>query len=191
MKINPTTSGSGVSKLEKKLGAYRPNYLSAFLPGKMPNIYNALLRVEIPAGNQLTSLLRYNRVRVLAMSATDGLTRGIEVIDMGASLSVLVGGATLGRIFNYFGSLYTTSRTHRFAPAFVQLDTNYRFSKLELKSFSPYCQGSWSGETRIYYELINNIAKAHVGVSVLGGVSERTREGNDLYVEMKESRVIN
>ncbi|CAD6342114.1 unnamed protein product [Miscanthus lutarioriparius] len=127
-----------------------------------------------------------NRVRAVAMSATDGLMRGMEVIDTGAPLSVPVGGATLGRIFHVLGEPIDnlgpvdTSATfpiHRSAPAFIELDT--KFSIFE------------TGKTVLIMELINNIAKAHGGVSVFGGVGERTREGNDLYMEMKESGVIN
>ncbi|CAB4287509.1 unnamed protein product [Prunus armeniaca] len=133
----------------------------------MPNIYNALVvRGRDAVGQQINvtcevqQLLGNNRVRAVAMSATDGLKRGMEVIDTGAPLSVPVGGATLGRIFNVLGEpvdnlgpvdTRTTSPIHRSAPAFIH---------------------SW-------------------GVSVFGGVGERTREGNDLYMEMKESGVIN
>ena len=112
MRINPTTSGPGVSSLEKKTPGRIAQIIGpvldvVFPPGKMPNIYNALVvKGRDTAGQQINvtcevqQLLGKNRVRAVAMSATDGLTRGMEVIDTGASLSVPVGGATLGRIFN-------------------------------------------------------------------------------------------
>ncbi|KAI4298050.1 hypothetical protein MLD38_040514 [Melastoma candidum] len=115
MKINPTTSVPGVSTLEKKnLGRIAqiigPVLDVSFTPGKMPNIYNALvvkgrdtIGQEINVTCEVQQLLGNNRVRAVAMSATDGLMRGMEVIDTGAPLSVPVGGATLGRIFNVLG----------------------------------------------------------------------------------------
>uniref|UniRef100_A0A3B5ZUZ8 ATP synthase subunit beta n=2 Tax=Triticinae TaxID=1648030 RepID=A0A3B5ZUZ8_WHEAT len=128
------------------------------------------------------------------MSATDGLMRGMEVIDTGAPISVLVGGATLGRIFNVLGEPVdnlgpvdnsATFPIHRSAPAFIELDTKLSIFETD------YLGGAGVGKTVLIMELINNIAKAHGGVSVFGGVGERTREGNDLYMEMKESGVIN
>ena len=144
MRINPTPSGPGVSALEKKnLGRIAqiigPVLDVAFPPGKMPNIYNALVvkgrdtvGQPINVTCEVQQLLGNNRVRAVAMSATDGLTRGMEVIDTGAPLSVPVGGATLGRIFNVLGEpvdnlgpvdTRTTSPIHKSAPAFIQLDT--------------------------------------------------------------------
>ncbi|XP_052483402.1 ATP synthase subunit beta, chloroplastic-like [Gossypium raimondii] len=223
MKINPTTSVPGVSTLEKEnLGRISqiigPVLDVAFPPGKMPNIYNALVvKGRDTAGQQINvtcevqQLLGNNRVRAVAMSATDGLTRGMEVIDTGAALSVPVGGATLGRIFNVLGEpvdnlgpvdTRTTSPIHKSAPAFIQLDTKLSIFETGIKVvdlLAPYRRGgkiglfggAGVGKTVLIMELINNIAKAHGGVSVFGGVGERTREGNDLYMEMKESGVIN
>jgi F-type H+/Na+-transporting ATPase subunit beta len=223
MIINTITSGSGVSTLEKKnLGRIAqiigPVLDVAFPPGKMPNIYNALVvKGRDTAGQpinvtcEVQQLLGNNRVRAVAMSATDGLTRGMEVIDTGAPLSVPVGGATLGRIFNVLGEpvdnlgpvdTRTTSPIHRSAPAFTQLDTKLSIFETGIKVvdlLAPYRRGgkiglfggAGVGKTVLIMELINNIAKAHGGVSVFGGVGERTREGNDLYMEMKESGVIN
>ncbi|ONM62981.1 ATP synthase subunit beta chloroplastic [Zea mays] len=145
------------------------------------------------------------------MSATEGLMRGMEVIDTGTPLSVPVGGATLGRIFNVLGEPIDnlgpvdTSATfpiHRSAPAFIELDTKLSIFETGIKVvdlLAPYRRGgkiglfggAGVGKTVLIMELINNIAKAHGGVSVFGGVGERTREGNDLYMEMKESGVIN
>ncbi|GFP80840.1 ATP synthase subunit beta chloroplastic [Phtheirospermum japonicum] len=223
MRLNPTTSGSGVSTLEKKnLGRIvqiiGPVLDVAFPPGKMPNIYNALVvkgrdtvGQPINVTCEVQQLLGNNRVRAVAMSATDGLMRGMEVIDTGAPLSVPVGGATLGRIFNVLGEpvdnlgpvdTRTTFPIHRSAPAFIQLDTKLSIFETGIKVvdlLAPYRRGgkiglfggAGVGKTVLIMELINNIAKAHGGVSVFGGVGERTREGNDLYMEMKESGVIN
>lgn len=146
MRINPTTSGSEVSALEKKkLGRIAqiigPVLDVAFPPGKMPNIYNALVvkgrdtvGQEINVTCEVQQLLGNNRVRAVAMSATDGLTRGMEVLDTEAPLSVPVGGTTLGRIFNVLGEpiddlgpvdTRATSPIHRSAPAFIQLDKKF------------------------------------------------------------------
>ena len=223
MRINPTTSGSGVSTLEKKnpgrvVQIIGPVLDVAFPPGKMPNIYNALVvqgrdsvGQPINVACEVQQLLGNNRVRAVAMSATEGLTRGMAVIDTGAPISVPVGGATLGRIFNVLGEpvdnlgpvdTSTTSPIHRSAPAFIQLDTKLSIFETGIKVvdlLAPYRRGgkiglfggAGVGKTVLIMELINNIAKAHGGVSVFGGVGERTREGNDLYMEMKESGVIN
>ncbi|KAM3188593.1 hypothetical protein ACQJBY_074046 [Aegilops geniculata] len=135
----------------------------------------------------------------------------MEVIDTGAPLSVPVGGATLGRIFNVLGEPVdnlgpvdssATFPIHRSAPAFIELDTKLSIFETGIKVvdlLAPYRRGgkiglfggAGVGKTVLIMELINNIAKAHGGVSVFGGVGERTREGNDLYMEMKESGVIN
>ncbi|KAL5053349.1 hypothetical protein RYX36_034031 [Vicia faba] len=184
----------------------------------MPYIYNALIvqgrdtvGQQINVTCEVQQLLGNNRIRVVAMSATDGLNRGMEVIDMGVALSVLVGGATLGRIFNVLGEpidnlgpvdTRTTSPIHRSAPAFIQLDTQLSIFETGIKVvdlLAPYHRGgkiglfggAGVGKTVLIMELINNIAKAHGGVFVFGRVGERTREGNDLYMEMKESGVIN
>ncbi|TYH33299.1 hypothetical protein ES332_D13G049200v1 [Gossypium tomentosum] len=223
MKINPTTSVPGVSTLEKENLGHISQIIGpvldvAFPPSKMPNIYNALVvKGRDTAGQQINvtcevqQLLGNNRVRVVAMSATDGLTRGMEVIDTGATLSVPVGGATLGRIFNVLGEpvdnlcpvdTSTTSPINKFAPAFIQLDTKLSIFEIGIKVvdlLAPYRRGgkiglfggAGVGKTVLIMELINNIAKAHGGISIFGGLGERTREGNYLYLEMKESRVIN
>ena len=146
------------------------------------------------------------------MSSTDGLKRGIEVEDTGAPISVPVGVPTLGRIFNVLGEpvdelseMSSTGETlpiHRSAPAFTDLETKPAVFETGIKVvdlLAPYRRGgkiglfggAGVGKTVLIMELINNIAKAHGGVSVFGGVGERTREGNDLYMEMKESGVIN
>jgi F-type H+-transporting ATPase subunit beta len=190
----------------------------AFSPGKMPNIYNAIVIVgktqagqDISVTCEVQQLLGDYCVRAVSMSATDGLMRGLEVIDTGKSLTVPVGPATLGRIFNVLGEPVDnlgpvgnkeTLPIHRSAPAFVDLDTKLSIFETGIKVvdlLAPYRRGgkiglfggAGVGKTVLIMELINNIAKAHGGVSVFGGVGERTREGNDLYMEMKESKVIN
>jgi F-type H+-transporting ATPase subunit beta len=145
------------------------------------------------------------------MRSTDGLKRGVEVVDLGKPISVPVGTPTLGRIFNVIGEPvdeqgevnYTeTLPIHRDAPAFTELETKPSIFETGIKVvdlLAPYRRGgkiglfggAGVGKTVLIMELINNIAKAHGGVSVFGGVGERTREGNDLYEEMKESGVIN
>ena len=184
-----------------------------FSNGKLPKVFNAL-KVQGPEGTitcEVQQLLGDNRVRAVAMSATDGLKRGLEVIDTGAPITVPVGLPTLGRIFNVLGepvdslgSVNTESSLpiHRSAPAFTQLETKPSIFETGIKVvdlLAPYRRGgkiglfggAGVGKTVLIMELINNIAKAHGGVSVFGGVGERTREGNDLYEEMKESKVIN
>ena len=188
-----------------------------FPPGKMPNIYNSLVvagtneaGVEVKITCEVQQLLGENQVRAVAMSATEGLMRGMTVQDTGAPLSVPVGACTLGRIFNVLGEpvdeqgnvdVSTTSPIHRRAPEFVELDTKLSIFETGIKVvdlLAPYRRGgkiglfggAGVGKTVLIMELINNIAKAHGGVSVFAGVGERTREGNDLYQEMKESKVI-
>jgi F-type H+-transporting ATPase subunit beta len=184
---------------------------------KLPNIYNALViqgknsgGSEVKVTCEVQQLLGDMTVRAISINATDGLMRGIEVRDTGKSLSVPVGKVTLGRIFNVLGEPIdnlgpvNTSENlpiHRTAPAFVELDTKLAIFETGIKVvdlLAPYRRGgkiglfggAGVGKTVLIIELINNIAKAHGGVSVFGGVGERTREGNDLYREMKESRVI-
>ncbi|KAK8959952.1 hypothetical protein KSP40_PGU001898 [Platanthera guangdongensis] len=173
----------------------------------MPNIYNALIiKSRDTVGQQINvtcevqQLIGNNRVRVVAMSATEGLMRGMKVIDTGAPLSIPVGGATLGQIFNVLGEpvdnlcpvdICTTSPIHRSAPAFLQLDTTLSIFETGIKVvdlLAPYRRGgkiglfggAGVGKIVLIMELINNIAKSHGGVSIFGGVGERTREGNDL-----------
>nr|YP_009268266.1 ATP synthase CF1 subunit beta [Ostreobium quekettii]ANG44445.1 CF1 beta subunit of ATP synthase [Ostreobium sp. OS1B]SBQ76975.1 ATP synthase CF1 subunit beta [Ostreobium quekettii] len=190
----------------------------AFPPGKMPNIYNSLI-VEgkdndgnaISVTCEVQQLLGDNCVRAVSMSATEGLRRGLEVVDTGNPITIPVGEITLGRIFNVLGTpvdnlgpveTQNGLPIHRSAPTFIDLDTNLSIFETGIKVvdlLAPYRRGgkiglfggAGVGKTVLIMELINNIAKAHGGVSVFGGVGERTREGNDLYMEMKESKVIN
>jgi F-type H+-transporting ATPase subunit beta len=188
-----------------------------FSKGKVPNIYNALsihaknaAGIEIAVTCEVQQLLGDNAVRAVSMNPTDGLMRGMEVIDSGNPLTVPVGKVTLGRIFNVLGEpvdnmgpvkIEDTLPIHRKAPAFVDLDTRLSIFETGIKVvdlLAPYRRGgkiglfggAGVGKTVLIMELINNIAKAHGGVSVFAGVGERTREGNDLYAEMKESGVI-
>jgi F-type H+/Na+-transporting ATPase subunit beta len=185
-----------------------------FPGGSLPPIYSAL-KIPLDDGTEtiveVQQLLGDNRVRAVSMRSTDGLKRGVEVIDLGMPITVPVGTPTLGRIFNVIGEpvdeqgevIYTeTLPIHRDAPAFTELETKPSIFETGIKVvdlLAPYRRGgkiglfggAGVGKTVLIMELINNIAKAHGGVSVFGGVGERTREGNDLYEEMKESGVIN
>nr|YP_010242083.1 ATP synthase CF1 subunit beta [Coscinodiscus granii]QTI82998.1 ATP synthase CF1 subunit beta [Coscinodiscus granii] len=185
-----------------------------FSDGNLPPIYSAIkISTDDGIGNivEVQQLLGDNKVRAVSMRSTDGLKRGVEAIDLGAPISVPVGTTTLGRIFNVIGepvdeqgevSYDETLPIHREAPAFTELETKPSIFETGIKVvdlLAPYRRGgkiglfggAGVGKTVLIMELINNIAKAHGGVSVFGGVGERTREGNDLYEEMKESGVIN
>ena len=185
-----------------------------FPSGNLPPIYSAIkIETADGVGNivEVQQLLGDNKVRAVSMRSTDGLKRGVEAVDLGAPITVPVGTPTLGRIFNVIGepvdeqgdvSLEETLPIHREAPAFTELETKPSIFETGIKVvdlLAPYRRGgkiglfggAGVGKTVLIMELINNIAKAHGGVSVFGGVGERTREGNDLYEEMKESGVIN
>jgi F-type H+-transporting ATPase subunit beta len=186
----------------------------SFPNGTLPAIYTAL-KITQDDGSviivEVQQLLGDRKVRAVSMRSTDGLKRGVEVIDLGAPILVPVGVTTLGRIFNVIGepvdnqgdvSYDETLPIHRDAPAFTELETKPSIFETGIKVvdlLAPYRRGgkiglfggAGVGKTVLIMELINNIAKAHGGVSVFGGVGERTREGNDLYQEMKESGVIN
>jgi F-type H+-transporting ATPase subunit beta len=185
-----------------------------FPNGELPKIYNALV-ITADTGEEITcevqQLLGNNKVRAVSMTSTDGLKRGASVIDTGAPITVPVGTKTLGRIFNVLGVPVDEMGScdapsglpiHRPSPAFTDLETKPSIFETGIKVvdiLAPYRRGgkiglfggAGVGKTVLIMELINNIAKAHGGVSVFGGVGERTREGNDLYCEMKESGVIN
>jgi len=184
-----------------------------FPNGELPKIYNALV---ITSGDssitcEVQQLLGNNKVRAVSMTTTDGLKRGSSVVDTGAPITVPVGTKTLGRIFNVLGEPVDEMGScdapsglpiHRASPSFTDLETKPAVFETGIKVvdlLAPYRRGgkiglfggAGVGKTVLIMELINNIAKAHGGVSVFGGVGERTREGNDLYCEMKESGVIN
>ena len=184
-----------------------------FPGGELPKIYNALVVTSDDSSItcEVQQLLGNNKVRAVSMTSTDGLKRGASVVDTGAPITVPVGTGTLGRIFNVLGepvdemgdcTSYSGLPIHRQAPAFADLDTAPSVFETGIKVvdlLAPYRRGgkiglfggAGVGKTVLIMELINNIARAHGGVSVFGGVGERTREGNDLYCEMKESKVIN
>ncbi len=181
-------------------------------PEKLPLIYDAL---ELHDGDRKLILevqqhLGDNRVRCVALDSTDGLRRGMEVIATGAPISVPVGKQVLGRLVNVLGEpidekgpISSAKRLpiHRDPPAFDELETKPTMFETGLKVIdllAPYMKGGKTGlfggagvgKTVLIMELINNIAKEHGGFSVFAGVGERTREGNDLYLEMSESGVI-
>lgn len=189
-----------------------------FSGGKLPEIYSAL---EIPRTNtdgkedvliaEVQQHLGEDRVRAVAMDTTDGLVRGMDVIDTGAPISVSVGPEVLGRLINVTGEtidgkepMKTTKKypIHRQAPKLEELSTNKEILETGIKVIDllePYTKGGKTGlfggagvgKTVLIQELISNIATFHGGYSVFAGVGERTREGNDLYLEMSESGVIN
>jgi F-type H+-transporting ATPase subunit beta len=187
-----------------------------FPDGNVPAIYNALLVTNPAINDQPWNLvvevalhLGEKTVRTIAMDSTDGLTRGQEVRDTGDVISVPVGEATLGRIMNVVGApvdergpIAAAKRypIHRETPAFTEQETEVQAFETGIKVvdlLAPYQRGgkiglfggAGVGKTVIIMELINNVAKQHGGVSVFGGVGERTREGNDLYIEMQESKL--
>ena len=185
-----------------------------FSEGNLPAIYTAIKITGADGTDNIAEvqqLLGDNKVRAVSMRSTDGLKRGIDAVDLGTPINVPVGTPTLGRIFNVIGepvdeqgdvSYDETLPIHREAPAFTELETKPSIFETGIKVvdlLAPYRRGgkiglfggAGVGKTVLIMELINNIAKAHGGVSVFGGVGERTREGNDLYEEMKESGVIN
>ena len=190
-----------------------------FPPKSMPTILNAIKidsktddgKTEIYLTAEVMQHIGYNVVRAVAMSSTDGLVRGMEAVDTGAPISVPVGPGVLGRIFNVLGETVDHDDTkveasefwpiHRPAPTFDQQATSTKILETGIKVvdlIAPYALGgkiglfggAGVGKTVIIMELIHNIATAHGGYSVFAGVGERTREGNDLWCEMKESGVI-
>ncbi len=190
-----------------------------FAGGHLPAIYNAL-RITTTLGDgketvdviaEVEQHLGENRVRAVAMTATDGMQRGIDVVDTGAPISVPVGPKTLGRVLNVLGEpvdfpdrpVESEERwpIHRAAPPLEEQSTELQMFETGIKVIDllePYLRGgkiglfggAGVGKTVIIQELINNIALKHGGVSVFGGVGERTREGNDLWLEMQESGVV-
>lgn len=191
-----------------------------FENGQLPKIYNALkvqqkaqsdADVDIDLTLEVALHLGDDAVRTIAMASTDGLVRGMEVIDTGGPISVPVGDVTLGRVFNILGESIDLDGElpkdvrkdpiHRPAPKFEELSTEVQILETGIKVvdlLAPYIKGgkiglfggAGVGKTVLIQELINNIAQEHGGISVFSGVGERTREGNDLYYEMKDSGVI-
>lgn len=184
-----------------------------FDPEEMPELLSAI-NIEFEGKTIVTEVAQHigdDVVRCVALSSTDGLTRGMEAIDTGAPISVPVGKEVLGRMFNVIGETIDEkgpvgtdirSSIHRAAPEFDEQDTTAQIFETGIKVIdliAPYTRGgkvglfggAGVGKTVLIQELINNIAKEHGGISVFAGVGERTREGNDLYYEMIESGVIN
>lgn len=185
-----------------------------FPPDHLPEIYNEVQTQPVGAEKVLSleveQQLGNNWVRCVAMGSTDGLQRGIEAVDMGASISVPVGPKTLGRIFNVLGQAVDNKPEvtdaprlpiHRPAPGLEDQAATIEVFETGIKVIDLICPfmkggkigafgGAGVGKTVIIQELINNIAKGHGGYSVFAGVGERTREGNDLYHEMQEAKVI-
>ncbi|MBQ9973069.1 MAG: F0F1 ATP synthase subunit beta [Firmicutes bacterium] len=183
-----------------------------FEGGVLPPIFNAL---EIDMGDRIITIevaqhIGDNMARCIAMNSTDGLRRDMEVMDTGGPITVPVGRETLGRIFNVLGDVVdrkpvpeTEERwsIHRPSPKYDRLSTSKEILETGIKVIDLLCPyskggkiglfgGAGVGKTVLIMELINNIAKEHGGLSVFTGVGERTREGNDLYYEMKESGVL-
>ena len=183
-----------------------------FENGFLPAIHNAL---TMQIGNKTLTVevaqhIGDNVVRCIAMSSTDGLKRGTPVIDTEKTISVPVGRNTLGRIFNVLGETVDNKpfdddcerwNIHRVAPSYSELSTSTEILETGIKVIDLICPfskggkiglfgGAGVGKTVLIMELINNVAKKHGGLSVFTGVGERTREGNDLYNEMKDSGVL-
>ena len=205
-----TVDNKNIGKVTQVMG---PVVDVRFNEGELPNIYNAL---TIPMENKILMVevaqhIGDNTARCIAMSSTDGLQRGVPVTDTGAPISVPVGKETLGRIFNVLGDAVDNIPTpeteerwniHRSAPDYENLATSQEIFETGIKVIDLICPyskggkiglfgGAGVGKTVLIMELINNIAKQHGGISVFTGVGERTREGNDLYNEMKQSGVLN
>ncbi|EOQ89271.1 ATP synthase F1, beta subunit [Leptospira yanagawae serovar Saopaulo str. Sao Paulo = ATCC 700523] len=189
----------------------------SFDSGNMPEIYNAVEIQSKVNGKDVTITAEVqqhigdNTVRAISLQSTDGLKRGLEVVDTGAPISVPVGTKTLGRIFNVLGEVIDemgdlpkdvqTRPIHRNAPSYEEIKPKTEIFETGIKVIdllAPYIKGGKTGlfggagvgKTVLIQELINNIAKQHGGYSVFAGVGERTREGNDLWHEMKDSGVI-
>lgn len=179
----------------------------------LPTIYNALILKREDGTNlyfEVEQQLSSREVRCIALGSTDGLVRGMEVVDTGAAITVPVGEQTLGRVFNVVGELIDggksfvpkhTSPIHKSAPKLVDQETKVELLETGIKVIdlvAPFAKGgkvgafggAGVGKTVIIQELIRNIAEEHEGHSVFAGVGERTREGNDLYNEMKSSGVL-
>lgn len=188
-----------------------------FAPGKLPEIYNALkINEKTDTGFQVNLTVEVqqhlgdNMIRSVAMTTTDGLVRGMKVFNTGAAITVPVGEKTLGRILNVLGEPVDEmgpigeekrNPIHRAAPLLTELDVTPKIFETGIKVLdllAPYSKGgkvglfggAGVGKTVLIQELIHNIAKQHGGVSVFAGVGERTREGNDLWHEFKDSNVL-
>jgi len=185
--------------------------IDAVFPNELPEIYSAL-KIQMDGRELVAEVQQHlgdDRVRAVAMDATDGLARGVDVVNTGAPISVPVGKQTLGRIWNVLGDPVDKKPAaegerwpiHRDPPPFQELSPRTEIFETGIKVIdllAPYVRGgkiglfggAGVGKTVLIMELIHNVAMQHGGVSVFSGVGERTREGNDLYIEMTESEVI-
>jgi F-type H+-transporting ATPase subunit beta len=205
----PNTNGKNVGRIVEIKGVV----IDAIFSSGLPAIYNAL-EITLPDGGRLVAEVQQHlgdgRVRAIAMDATDGLARGLDVVDTGGPIPVPVGERTLGRIFNVLGEPVDKGDPveegerwpiHREPPTFESLSPTTEIFETGIKVvdlLAPYVKGgkvglfggAGVGKTVLILELINNIAQVHGGLSVFAGVGERSREGNDLWLEMTESGVI-
>jgi F-type H+/Na+-transporting ATPase subunit beta len=204
-----STSGRNVGKIIEIKGVV----IDVVFPDRLPEILTAL-EIELPTGTLVAEVQQHlgdDRIRAVAMDSTDGLSRGVEVVDTGLPISVPVGDPTLGRLWNVIGQAIDGGADlpddaerwpiHRDPPAFRDLSPKIEIFETGLKVvdlIAPYIKGgkvglfggAGVGKTVLIQELIHNLAKEHGGVSVFAGVGERTREGTDLLIEMTESGVI-
>ena len=202
-----SSNGQNVGRIVEIKGVV----IDAVFPGQLPGIYNAL-SIQREGGELIAEVQQHlgdDRVRAVAMDSTDGIARGVEVRDTGQPITVPVGDQTLGRIWNVLGDPVDEREAatgerwsiHRDPPRFDELSPTTEIFETGIKVvdlLAPYVRGgkvglfggAGTGKTVLLQELINNIAVQHGGVSVFAGVGERTREGNDLYLEMTEAKVI-
>ncbi|MDQ8154184.1 MAG: F0F1 ATP synthase subunit beta [Gemmatimonadota bacterium] len=211
-----TATATNIGKIVQIIG---PVIDVEFAPDHLPDLYNALeVKVTNDSGEHIRVVAEVqqhigrNQVRAVGMSTTDGVVRGMEAVDLGRAISVPVGSAALGRILNVLGEPVDNGAAigpeverwpiHRKRPDFVNLEPKTEIFETGIKVIdliAPFVKGgkiglfggAGVGKTVLIMELINNVAKGHGGKSVFCGVGERTREGNDLYLEMQESGVIN
>ena len=214
-----TTASATATNVGKIVQIIGPVIDVEFAPDHLPDLYNALeVKVINDSGEHIRVVAEVqqhigrNQVRAVGMSTTDGVVRGMEAVDLGRAISVPVGTAALGRILNVLGEPVDNGAAigpeverwpiHRKRPDFVNLEPKTEVFETGIKVIdliAPFVKGgkiglfggAGVGKTVVIMELINNVAKGHGGKSVFCGVGERTREGNDLYLEMQESGVIN
>jgi F-type H+/Na+-transporting ATPase subunit beta len=218
-KVSSKKTAGATQRVGKVIQVIGPVLDVEFEPEHLPELYNALV-VEQPGGNGVPPLklvaevqqhIGRNQVRAVAMSSTDGVVRGMEVVDSGGPITVPVGKAALGRILNVLGEPVDEGAPipasaerwpiHRETPKFVDLEPKTEVFETGIKVIdliAPFVKGgkiglfggAGVGKTVVIQELINNVAKGHGGKSVFCGVGERTREGNDLYLEFKEAGIL-
>src|SRR5262245_45321056 len=186
--------------------------IDALFPDELPEIYHAV-SISLDGRELIAEVQQHlgdDRVRAVAMDSTDGLARGLDVVDLGGPITVPVGDSTLGRLWNVIGAPIDQKEeptdaerwpVHRDLPSFSDLEPKTEIFVTGIKVIdliAPYVRGgkvglfggAGVGKTVLIQELIHNVAMEHGGVSVFSGVGERTREGNDLWLEMQESEVI-